>query len=84
MPENGEAKAGELNVDQVVLTRDRKTGAFTIGGNVQDIDLSLNMLAQATRHLDVQFRIVAAVEAQRQIKEQQADFERVQRLLGKA
>lgn len=84
MSENGEAKAGQLDVDQIVLIRNRKTGEFSIGGNVQDIDLSLNMLAQATRHLDVQFRIIAAVEAQARTKQQQEDFQRVQRLMGKA
>lgn len=85
MAENGEAKAeaGQLNVDQLILNRDRTTGRVEIAGNVNDLDLVLNMLAQATRHVDVQFRIVAAVQAQAQLKQQQADFERVQRLMGK-
>jgi allophanate hydrolase subunit 2 len=84
MPENSEGKQQQLTVDQVVLIRDRATGAVSIGGNVQDIDLMLNILAQATRHMDVQFRITAAVAAQEQLKQRQADFERVQRLMGKA
>ena len=84
MAENGEAKAAQVNVDQIVLTLNRETGELNIGGNVQNLNLSLNMLAQATRHLDVQFRIIAATEAQAQIKQQQEDFQRVQRLMGKA
>ena len=84
MAENGEAKAAQVNVDQVVLIRDRTTGQVTINGNVQDLDLMLDMLARATRHMDVQFRITAAVEAQARIKQQQEDFQRVQRLMGKA
>jgi hypothetical protein len=78
---NSENKPGELNADQLILTRDRVTGAVSIGGNVQDLDLILDMLGRVTRHMDVQFRITAAVQAQEQIKQRQAEMQRVQSIL---
>lgn len=74
---------GQAEVDVITLTRDRKTGAVSIGGNVTDMDLHLNMLAQATRHMEVQFRIIAAMEAQAQVKQRQEDMARVANLMRK-
>jgi len=83
MAENEEAKFAQLEVDQLVLTRDRMTGAVAITGNVADIDMTLDMLSRATRYFDVQYRIGASIQAQEQINERKKEFERVQRLLGK-
>ena len=83
MAENEEAKFAQLEVDQLVLTRDRMTGAVAITGNVKDIDMTLDMLSRATRYFDVQYRIGASIQAQEQINERKKEFERVQRLLGK-
>jgi len=75
---------GETQVQQLIITRDAKTGAVTIGGNVTDIELSLEMLSRVTRYLDVQYRIMAAIDAQQEVKKRQEEFRRVQQLLGKA
>ena len=83
MSENGEAKQAQLDVDQLVINRDRKTGHVQITGNVPDIDLVLDMLGRATRYYDVRYRITAALVAQEEAKQQRAEYERVQRLLGK-
>ncbi len=74
---------GQVEVDLITLTRDRKTGQVSIGWNVKDIDLCLNMLSQATRHMDVQFRIIAAMDAQAQAKQRQEDMKRVADLMRK-
>ena len=84
MSENGEAKEAQLDADQIVITRDRKTGKVQIDGNVADLDLLLDMLGRATRYYDVRYRINAALIAQEEVKQQQAEYQRVQRLLGKA
>jgi len=75
---------GETQVQQLIITRDAKTGAVTIGANVTDIELSLEMLSRVTRYLDVQYRIMAAIDAQQEVKKRQEEFRRVQQLLGKA
>ena len=75
---------GETQVQQLIITRDTKTGAVTIGGNVTDIELSLEMLSRVTRYLDVQYRIMAAIDAQQEVRKRQEEFKRVQQLLGKA
>ena len=80
---NGETAQAQLPVDQLVLNRDRVTGAVSIGGNVADLDLILDMLGRATRHFDVQYRIMAAIQAQEEVKQRQADMMRVQNLLRK-
>ncbi len=74
---------GQIEVDLITLTRDRKTGQVSIGGNVTDIDLCLNMLVQATRHMDVQFRIIAAMDAQAQAQQRKEDMARVANLMRK-
>jgi hypothetical protein len=85
MSENGEAKqAQQLEVDQIILTRDRKTGGVQVSGNVQDIDLTMDILNRALRFFDVQYRITVGTQIQMNIKAQQDEFLRVQRLLGKA
>jgi len=78
MSENGQA-----DVDQVILTRDRKTGQVAIGGNVTDIDLCLNMLSQATRHMDVQFRVIAAFDAQAQVQKRKEELKFAQDFMRK-
>jgi hypothetical protein len=83
MAENGEQKAQELNCDQIVLLRDRTTGRVTLTGNVQDIELGMDMLGRALRFLDVQYRIQAGIAAQAELKQRQEEFMRVQSLLGK-
>ena len=77
---NGHTPEGKF---QLVLDYDPATGVMNLGGNVQNLDVILNMLAQATRFVDVQYRINAAVQAQEELKKRQAEFARVQSLLRK-
>ena len=78
---NGDTKAPEKL--QLVLEYDPTTATLKLGGNVMNLDMMLNMLAQATRFIDVKYRIVAAMQAQEEAKQAALDFKRVQTLLGK-
>jgi hypothetical protein len=82
--ENGQAgaEAPAQLLDQVVITRNRATGEVALGGNVTDLDLILDMLGRATRHTDVQFRIIAAVQAQEDIKRKKAEMELAHSIMG--
>jgi len=78
---NGEPKAKEKL--QIILNYDPATAVLQLDGNVMNLDMMLNMLAQATRFIDVKYRIVAAMQAQEEAKQAALDFKRVQTLLGK-
>jgi hypothetical protein len=91
MSDNGNAQVSEL--DHLFLAFDRKTMTLTISGDAWDrvaqrdpraFDLLLAMLGQATRHVETQFRIIAGMEAQAAQRAAQEEYNRVQRLMGKA
>ena len=65
-PTNGAEKPYE-----VIVTMDRETLRVTLGGNVHDIDVLMNMLLTALRYLDVQYRITAGIKAQEELKRSQ-------------
>jgi len=79
-------------VDTLVLSLNRKTMELTFGGDVWEAiatqkprawDVCLNMLDHAKRMLDVQYRIVAAMEAQAMMKARQEDAAMRQSLMGR-
>jgi hypothetical protein len=83
MDNGNKEEAKQLTVDQVVITRDRTTGAVSFACTTPDIDLALDMLGRATRHLDVQFRVNAGIAAQQKLKDAQAEYDLTQRLMRK-
>jgi hypothetical protein len=68
---------------QVILTMDRDSNALDIGGNVQNIDILLNILSQATRFLDVQYRVAAGIQAQQKVNQQRQSLDVAMQLFGK-
>lgn len=92
MPENGNEQEQQPELDHLLLTYNRRTLLLELTGDAHDrlksgdprgFDLVLGMLTQAHRHIEVQFRIVAGLQAQLQQKQAQEEFNRVERLLGK-
>jgi hypothetical protein len=74
---------GKQDVEQLTLQRDRATGVVSLTSNVPlSVDSMLNMLAQATRHLDTKFRIIMALEVQADMAQQKADKELAAKLMG--
>jgi hypothetical protein len=65
---------------QLVLEQDAVTGVLNFSGNVQNLDVILGMLAQATRHVETQFRINAGMAAQEMRASQKKDAELVSQL----
>ena len=66
---------------QLTLTRDRATGVVSLTCNVQmSLDDMLNILVQAHRHLEVKFRIAAAIDAQDEMAQAKADRELANKL----
>ena len=80
---NGHTPEVSPDADVMVLSRNRSTGEVNVGGNVINVDLALDILGRVTRYFDVQYRIMAAVQAQEELKKRQAEFARVQSLLRK-
>ena len=79
-------------LDTLVLLLNRKTMELNFSGDAWDAianhnprawDVCLNMLDQAKRMLDVQYRIVAAMEAQAMMKARQEDAAMRQSLMGR-
>jgi hypothetical protein len=71
-------------VEELKLTRDPTTGVVAITTNVNlSLDQIMNILSQTFRHIEVKFRIIAAMEAQEQMRQQKADQELADRLMGK-
>jgi hypothetical protein len=66
----------------LVLTMDKKTLALNIGGNVLNLDTALNMLSQASRFMEVQYRIDMAVKAQEAINRNKQDMAKVAELIA--
>ena len=79
-------------VDTLILSLDRRTMTLGFNGDVWERikakdprawDVMLNILGQASRQADVQYRIICAMEAQQQIKAQQAEETLRQSLMGR-
>jgi hypothetical protein len=80
-------------LDTLVLALNRKTMELTFGGDVWEAictkknprawDVCLDMLDHARRMLDVQYRIVAAMEAQAMMKQAQEEAAMRQSIMGR-
>jgi hypothetical protein len=71
---NGQEKNPENLI--VVLTMNPRTFKLEIGGNfLENLDVLMNMLSQALRWADVQYRVAAGIAAQQQLRQQQNDLE---------
>lgn len=77
-----EQKPRDEMIDTLILTLDRRTMTLGFNGDVwervlkhepRSFDILLNILGQAVRQADVQYRIVCGVEAQNQIKKAQEE-----------
>ena len=75
---------GEKQFEEILLKRDPATGEVSLTSNVHlSIDQILNILLQAYRHIEVKFRIMAALNAQAEIAQMKADQEMAEKLMGK-
>ena len=72
---NGNGAAHAAHQAHIVLDFDMCTGALQIGGSVPSIDAAINMLQQALRHYEHEYRAAKAVEfaarAQRAAQDEQ-------------
>lgn len=66
---------------QLVLTFDHHTMKLNIDGNVQDIDIAMNMLQSALRYFDVQYRIAYGLQAQQKANQATQDLNTALHLL---
>ena len=80
---NGHTPEVAPDADVMVLSRNRSTGEVNVGGNVINVDLALDILGRVSRYFDVQYRVMAAMQAQEELKKRQAEFATVQSLLRK-
>lgn len=57
-------------VATIELMYEMATANFSLKANVESTDVALNMLAQATRYVEAQFRAEQIVKVQQQLSEQ--------------
>jgi len=74
--------AAELKGDHILLLFDKDTFGVEIHGNVANLDMAMAILMQAHRLLETQWRIAQGIAAQQQVKQQQADAARVNKIMG--
>jgi hypothetical protein len=70
MENEGNGYAVRVPVATLELTYVMATGAFTIKGDAESTDVFLNMLAQATRHIEARFRAEQVGMVSQQLAEQ--------------
>lgn len=78
MSENGEAKKDELIIR--LVTRD--PWQIVVDGQVENLNLALAMLAEATRSMEMEWRLGAAREHQAKMLEQAAGKQDISNLLS--
>ena len=75
---------GEYKDDTVVLILKREPWQLTIEGEVESVPLALNMLSEAMRTFEMQWRLEYAQEKQALAKKNAEDMARVHNLLNKS
>lgn len=73
---NGE-KISASKKATLTLEYELQTGKLAVGGDLGNLDLALNILAQATRYLEMQYRAAQM----RMIQAQEAQAERLARMI---
>jgi hypothetical protein len=82
MDGNNDNAAELMKGDHILLLFDKDTFGVQIHGNVANLDMAMAILMQAHRLLETQWRIAQGIAAQQQVKQQQADAQRVNRIMG--
>lgn len=74
---------GEPRKDTIILTLTREPWQMEISGEVENMNLMMAMLQEATRTVEMQWRIEAAKEHQKMQQEATLENARVQSILRK-
>jgi len=73
--DNGNNAAGAVEDDQIVLTYNRVTEKFNVGGKFHSFELGLEMLSRAQRVIENKLRMEAALQAQAELAQRARDLQ---------